>query len=217
MRYSETFYRRRLPHIDNPGRPYFITSRLEGSIPMCELNKVKDHYRYDLIKLKRIEDDHERNLKKFNRRKKYLIEIDELLHKIRKGPTHLKNPKIAELLQEQLHRFDGDLYSLIAFSIMSNHFHVLLHPLQFSTEKKGLIDGYTPLQRIMQRIKGPSGLYSNRVLGLKGQFWVRENYDIYIRNEYMYDNVIRYILNNPVKVGIVKNQKNYEWNYYKGW
>jgi len=37
----------------------------------------------------------------------------------------------------------------------------------------------------MKRIKGPSAWYANKHLNRPGQFWDRESYDIYIRNEKM--------------------------------
>jgi len=48
-----------------------------------------------------------------------------------------------------------------------------------------------------------------------GQFWERESYDIYIRNEKMLNNVISYILENPVKAGLVQNWEDYPGNYLK--
>ncbi len=101
---------------------------------------------------------------------------------------------------------------------MSNHIHILIDTqLQLNTEYKDkqLDLNYIPLETIMKRIKGPTAIYSNRKLGRSGQFWARESYDIYIRNEKMMDNVIGYILDNPVKAGLVDDWRLYPGNYYK--
>ncbi|MGB4958746.1 MAG: hypothetical protein WBO36_04670 [Saprospiraceae bacterium] len=65
----------------------------------------------------------------------------------------------------------------------------------------------------MKNIKGPSPWYSNRHLNRKGQFWERESFDIYIRNDKMLDNVLSYILENPVKAGLVSKWEDFPSNY----
>jgi len=82
-------------------------------------------------------------------------------------------------------------------------------------KQEGIIENYVQLDQIMKRIKGPTAVYCNRKLGLSGKFWERESYDMYIRNEKMFNNVLLYILNNPVKAGIVNNWKDYPGNYCK--
>ena len=67
----------------------------------------------------------------------------------------------------------------------------------------------------MKRIKGPSAWYANKHLNRPGQFWDRESYDIYIRNEKMLNNVISYILENPVKTKLVERWEDYPGNYLK--
>jgi len=138
------------------------------------------------------------------------------LHKINTGPHHLTQKEIAQITEKQLKRFDRKLYNLICYSILSNHVHILIDTsVQVPTEVDKYNESwhYSNLDVIMKRIKGPSAVYSNRVLGKSGLFWERESYDIYIRNERMLMNVIHYILNNPVKAGIVKSWEEHEWTY----
>ena len=42
------------------------------------------------------------------------------------GPTFFKQPEIAKIVADELHRFDKELYKLIAYSIMSNHVQILI-------------------------------------------------------------------------------------------
>lgn len=74
---------------------------------------------------------------------------------------------------------------------------------------------YQPLDIIMKKIKGPSAWYSNKYLNKHGQFWERESFDIYIRNEKMFNNVITYILENPVKAKIVEKWDDFPGNYWR--
>ncbi len=75
------------------------------------------------------------------------------------------------------------------------------------------METYTHLNVIMKRIKGPSGKYANKLLGKEGQFWERESYDIYIRNEKMLNNMISYTLDNPVKAGLIGKWGDFPGNY----
>ncbi len=212
------FYRQRLPHIQQVGATFFVTFRLYGSIPKVKLYELKEKYTTAVITLKNIKDKKERNQKLFRLRKEYFANYDRLLDRISAGPTHLSEDSISGIVKKQLHRFDGELYDLICYTIMSNHVHLLISTdVQLNEEMvdMNLLENYVNLDEILKRIKGPSAVYSNRVLGLEGQFWDRENYDVYIRNEKMMDNVISYILNNPVKAGIVETWEKYNGSYYK--
>lgn len=52
---------------------------------------------------------------------------------------------------------------------------------------------------------------ANKILHRRGQFWLHENYDHYIRNRYELNRIIGYILDNPVKSGLVNDYQ--EWEY----
>ncbi|MCP3929494.1 MAG: hypothetical protein GY705_10375 [Bacteroidetes bacterium] len=154
-----------------------------------------------------------------NKHKRFFAKYDQLLDRIQIGPHYLKDEKIAALIAREMHRFDGDLYELISYCIMSNHVHLLIDtsiqlPEYIEYFDFGQIE-FEPLQNIMKRIKGASAYYANLELGRVGAFWQKESYDHYIRNEHEFNNVIAYILNNPVKAGIVKNWIDYPFSYLK--
>ena len=212
----KTFYKAKFPHIHPIGSTFFITFRLEGSIPRTELKTMKTTYLHKLDNLIKITDTKSRNQKIFDLRKRYLSKYDELMHNIDTGPTYMKSTKIMDIIKGQLHRFDGQLYDLICYSIMSNHVHMLIDtkiqlediPLEYK-----LYDNNTQVSDIMKRIKGASARYSNKELGKTGSFWCKESYDMFIRNEIMLKKVIGYILENPVKAGIVVKWEDYDGNF----
>ena len=159
-----------------------------------------------------------RNLALFDHRKRSLVEYDDLMTDIKSGPYHMQDDMVMQIVKYQLHRFDGELYDLIAYSIMSNHVHILVDTVETKESEileAALYDNNTDLSYILKRIKGASARYANKELGVSGRFWNKENYDIYIRNEKMLKNVIGYILDNPVKAKIVKEWKEYPGNYLK--
>jgi hypothetical protein len=63
----------------------------------------------------------------------------------------------------------------------------------------------------MKYHKSYTAVKANRILKRKGQFWHHESYDHYIRNEDELYKIINYILNNPVKAGLIGDYR--EWPY----
>ena len=85
---------------------------------------------------------------------------------------------------------------------MPNHVHLLF----------SLKDDKQDMFRIMQCHKSFTAKEANRVLNLAGQFWEHESYDHVVR-EGEFENIVSYILNNPVKATFVKEWEEWKWNY----
>ncbi len=101
------------------------------------------------------------------------------------------------------------LYRLYAYTVMSNHVHVLLHPLEDAQTGKPV-----PLARITKLLKGRTARYANQKLGRVGQhFWTHESYDHWSRNENETRRIVAYILNNPVKAGLVSEVSAWPWSW----
>lgn len=119
--------------------------------------------------------------------------------------TTSSKEKIAEIIVESLQFLNNKMFKLFSFCIMPNHVHILIKPLK----KKD--DSFHSLSEIMKLHKGFTANKINNIIGKKGQFWHHENYDHFIRNEKEFNNIIWYILRNPVKAGLCK--KYYDWKY----
>ena len=211
---SKTFYRHRLPHIQPEGFCFFVTFRLADSIPKIKLKHLQDSYYNALQQINIHEDGIGKNILILELRKKYLIKYDELLDQIKSGKHYLKRDEIASIVAEQIERFDGTYYDLLAYCIMSNHVHLLID-CSVQIKSNDFDESYTQLDQIMHRIKGASSRFCNQALHKTGKFWEHESYDIYIRDEKMLQNVISYILENPVKDKIVNHWRDYKWTYVK--
>jgi putative transposase len=104
---------------------------------------------------------------------------------------------------------------------MWNHVHAVFAPFLSERElseillPEGLrfISQNPPLDAIMKSLKGYTAWESNRVLGRKGTFWEQESYDHVVRDEQEFDRVVRYVQNNPVKAGLVKDSDQRRWNH----
>ncbi len=212
------FYRGNLPHMQPIGSTFFVTFRLQGSLPKEKMFLLKKAF-LQSEKGMRMEQLIREMDATGQSNSSFFQLYDSLLESTMEGAHHLKNPAMAKLVQKELHRFDGELYDLICYCIMSNHVHILIDtsiqiPDNFEVVNWESLE-FEPLQTIMKRIKGPTAIYANRLLESSGRFWQKESYDRYIRDQREYDNVVAYILNNPVKAGLVKTWEEYPFTYMK--
>lgn len=113
----------------------------------------------------------------------------------------LRSEAVALAVAESL--FRGETlahYQLGPWVIMANHIHVLLLP------------GIDP-SLLLKALKGSTARDANRLLGRTGeQFWQRESYDHWVRNEAEWNRIARYIERNPVKAGLVAKPEDYKWS-----
>lgn len=215
----KTYYRRNLPHIQPVGESFFVTFRLKDSIPQAILYQLRKAYEARINEILSQQPENSRALIDEGRKRSF-ARYDQLLDSVSTGPHFLRQPAIAKIVAEQLHRFNGDLYDLSAYCIMSNHVHLLLDtsiqiPKGFDDSNFEKLD-FKPLDYMLFRIKGASSRFANQLLGRQGKkFWQRESYDHYVRDMKEFGRIVDYILNNPVKAGIVAHWEDYPFSYVK--
>jgi len=232
-------YRRRLPHIQPPGATFFITFRLADSIPRKVWEELRE--RLDVIYEELADGGEDDQVSALERERLWFREYEEYLHNTSEGPFWLRDDRIAALVAEDFHHFDGERYRLDAFCVMPNHAHTVLMPLPTTEAGKEaclnhkLVEdrdrnlGYLmedehgqrqfvavtfhSLASIMHSIKRHTGYEANRLLGRSGAFWQAESYDHYSRDEEDWARSIRYTLNNPVNAGLVKEWQEWRWSW----
>jgi putative transposase len=153
-------------------------------------------------------DSLERAERLYREERRFFGKWDAVLHQ-GAGPDWLRNPEVAKLVAAAMHFFDGKRYDLIAYCIMSNHVHVVFTPLLKTTET------YYPLAQIMHTMKGYSAGRANRLLGRSGAFWLHESYDHCVRGARELERIIAYLVNNPVKAGLVSDWQAWPWTFYR--
>ena len=186
------FHRRNLPHLYFDEGVYFITYRLADSLPSSKVAEIKA-----AIESLETNDD-----EKF---KRLLKKYDDFLDSGLYGKNHLTNPEVAEICKYTLHHPDGKEFKLICYSIMPNHIHIVFE----------LIEGNRGISKIMQSIKRISARKSNQILNRTGKFWQDESYDHVIRDNEEYVRIVNYVLENPVKAGLVSEWSQWRWAYCK--
>jgi putative DNA methylase len=169
-----------LPHFDAPGARQFITYRLADALPAAR--------RREWAAFLVLENDEQKQRK-----------IEAYLDRGH-GECHLRDPRIAELVQENLWHHDGVKYRLLAWAIMPNHVHAL-------------VEIWTvPMGEILKSWKSYTSKTANKLPGRAGTLWEEDYFDRYLRDEDHYRRVVRYIENNPVRAGLVKEPEHWAWS-----
>ena len=169
-----------LPHYDAPGAVQFVTFRLHDSFPAS--------LRSEWEALLAVEDRREQRAK-----------LEEYLDKGR-GEALLRRPELARIVAEALQHFDGERYQLLAWVVMPNHVHVLLHQTA------------TPLGETIGGWKSYTAKEANRLLGRSGTFWQEDYWDTFMRDEEQEAKARSYIANNPVKARLVRTPAEWPWS-----
>lgn len=64
----------------------------------------------------------------------------------------------------------------------------------------------------MKSLKGITAKRANQMLGRKGRFWQEESYDHRVRNDLEFERIRRYIEENPVRAGLVREPADFPWS-----
>ncbi len=193
---TTSFRRRNLPHWHVKSKPYFVTFRLKGSLPESIVNRLKRDYQNFLDS-----DPNQEEILIFQRKRFKTVET--ILDSAKNSPTYLRIPEIAQIVLESFDWLETECHWRIpAAVIMPNHVHILLVDSELATKS---------LERSIGIMKGFTAREANKILNRKGQFWMPENFDHWCRSADKTESVKRYIRNNPVKAGLVKNPDDWRW------
>jgi REP element-mobilizing transposase RayT len=105
---------------------------------------------------------------------------------------------------------NGEKFDLRVAVVMPNHVHMIFTPLVDQQAME-----VCSLAKIMDAIKGASAHRINKSLGRKGRIWQPESFDHVLRSSESLDAKIRYLLENPVRRGLVKEWTEYSWLWTK--
>jgi REP element-mobilizing transposase RayT len=136
------------------------------------------------------------------------------------GSCCLQDPIVATTVQNCLFWFNGQRYSLYCWVIMPNHVHVLFQPINGWTLSKIVASWKKFTARDICDYRRRQG--ANLSVGLANQeigapkkmspVWQREYWDRCIRDERHFRCTLEYIINNPVKAGLVSYPEDWKWS-----
>ena len=136
-------------------------------------------------------------------REELFMNLDQCLDENPNGPYWLNNDEIAKLVLDSLKFNDEKLYSLWGATIMPNHVHALMSTMENAT----------PLNTILQNHKKYTAGRANKILEREGSFWQRESFNKIVWNPDQFENVMEYIINNPVKAKLTDDWRKWPWTY----
>ena len=199
-----------LPHVKREGASYFVTFRLDDSLPREVLLKFQARRAQRLRQLlappgpakKAGPQDSEDEIERDYRR-----QVERFLDR-GVGSCWLRRPDLADLVAAALRHFDGQRYHLSAWAVMPNHVHAVLWPMPNHL-----------LGDILQSWKGYTARQANRRLQRTGQtFWQPESFNHWIRSEEEKAKICRYIVNNPVTARLCATPEAWRWSSaWPGW
>ena len=170
-----------LPHWSQASKLYFVTFRLNDSMPDYVMEKFKSYcdWRERMLELHGFvpEEMTKYEIDKRNRMMEYI----DAGH----GECLLKNPEVREILCHCIEKMNGHNSRVHCYVIMPNHVHLILET--FDNQKASGLIG---------RLKSISTHMINKSLGRKGSLWQYEIYDRLIRNAEHYWRSVRYIARN---------------------
>jgi len=112
----------------------------------------------------------------------------------------LQTDRMATLLTHVMQHYrDQGKYLLHEFVVMPDHFHALISPNE-------------TLERAVQLIKGGFSFRAKKELGFGGEVWQNSFYDRRVRDWGEYEGYRTYILNNPVKRGLVSAAEDFPYS-----
>ena len=182
-----------LPHCDFPGLVQFVTFRLADSMP--------ESRRGEWEHLLKIEDDREKRTK-----------LEEYLDR-GVGECLLRDPRAAKVAEDALLHFHNERYELVAWCVMPNHVHVLLHAWQTPVSK--LMQSWkrfaaTEMERRSPTRRVPE-IDTNAPARRAALQWQREYWDTFMRDGAQEKTAVRYIENNPIKAKLCGAKE--EWPF----
>ena len=113
-------------------------------------------------------------------------------------------PLARDIVVETCLRGDGRRFELHALVVMPDHVHLALTP---RWDERGTFS----IPEITQEIKSVSAHRINKETEHIGHVWQEESFDRALRREEGLDAKIQYMLDNPVRAGLVSTPVEYRW------
>jgi putative transposase len=216
---SNIFYHRHLPHFQPTETAFHVVFRLNGSLPKELITEMKKAHEKSMKSISEITDKTMKTNKWKAHQEEYFDKFNDLLDGSCTGPHWLSEPAVTGIVSEAIKYRDGKGYDLFAFCIMPNHVHMVFYVGRLAEPVnpepgRDIVPSHE-LTRIIGSLKKYTALQANRILGRSGAFWQDESYDHVIRDDMELKRTILYVINNPVKAGLVRSWERWPWTYCK--
>lgn len=192
-------HRDHLPHLKREGGSYFVTFRLAGTLPaevLIRLKREREAIIAQAAAAKRpLTWPEQEELFRW-----YSTRVDRHLD-AGHGACWLRQSQIAKIVADVLQFHARRRFDLLAWVVMPNHVHAVVHPLP----------GFT-LSQILKGWKGYAAHEANRILQRTGAFWQGESYDHLVRDDEDMYRCCLYTTMNPVNARLCACPENWPWS-----
>ncbi len=195
------FTRRNLPHWVVADRTYFVTIRLQGTLPRAVVAEMQAE-----LDTLRARDASDEDLLEAQRRQ--FMKIERILDACTSDALWLRDPEVAGMVLSNLAWFDApdQGWDILAAVAMANHVHLLMRN---DAGRTGC------LMDDLARFKRYTARRANAILGRKGTFWAREDFDHWCRTPDKVEAAVAYIKQNPVKAMLCARWEDWPWTQVK--
>ncbi|MCK5529451.1 MAG: transposase [Kiritimatiellae bacterium] len=187
---------RNLPHWIVADKSFFVTVRQKGTLSPDMMKCLRDERENAQVNNLSHEDIEKMNRQHFNH-------IESILDSYDPNSAALLRPGVPEVILESIRWLETKReWKIYAAVIMPSHIHMLIR------NKGGHSDS---LNEDIGKVKRFSATRINSLLEMRGNFWQSENFDHWCRSPESFDKHYAYIINNPVKAGLVKYADDWPW------
>lgn len=187
------------------GAYFFMTFHLKGAIE-GEQRKQITH----LKSLLDITYDNPQRTSEFQLqvRRKLFRTYENMLEKCDRSSMLLQQYPVARQLRQVIMEEHRKSMDVLAFSILPNHVHIVCEILDDQ-------QGGNPWSDLARRVKSQSARKINEILKTSGSFWDALNYEHPVEDDQVLLRIIRYVVANPVRLGIANVGNAWKWTYVK--
>ena len=148
----------------------------------------------------------------FYRRQLPHLQVDDRPHFVTFCTDHrwILPPAALTIALECCLHDNGKSYDLKVAVVMPDHAHLIFTPLIDYQAME-----VCSLARIMNAIKGAAAHKINKAMNRKGRVWQPESLDHVLRTSENLDAKTQYVLENPVRAGLVRDWRSYPWLWLK--
>ena len=119
--------------------------------------------------------------------------------------------RVSKIITNELeHRYSSNEIKLFCYCIMPDHLHLLLSLNESYTKKEGAF-GERTLQNWVSAFKRYTAKILSEMFNVE-PFWQSNFYDHVVRKDESLVEICSYILNNPVRKGMVSNWEEYPYS-----
>lgn len=182
---------------------FFVTLGLQGSLTEDAMRLMKDELDQEIMKLNK-EGNSECRIRRL--KKVYFTKIDAILDAAEYGPQWLRKYDIAKLAINAIEDLNGKTIKLLCYTVMPNHIHLVFEPLDDEKDKHTALEA---LEEFKQKISEKAA----SLLNIEGNIWIIDDHLHAVHDSKELINIISYILENPVKAGLVDYWRDWPWSY----